>query len=127
LPCRTKIFYRGLQNCIKPLSLKDGYRISATIKSGSNIPTFPIKTRLRQDWIAALRSQRQPRQMSVLIDEHSLFPYIASCLNNASLRGFAMPTISMFYGIVICLYFYDDERHKLPHINPDCPLAILGE
>ena len=28
-----------------------------------------------------------------------------------------MPTISMFYGIIICLYFYDDERHKLPHID----------
>ena len=24
-----------------------------------------------------------------------------------------MPTISMFYGIIISLYFYDDERHKL--------------
>ena len=28
-----------------------------------------------------------------------------------------MPAISMFFGIVICLYFYDDERHKLPHIH----------
>ena len=28
-----------------------------------------------------------------------------------------MPTISMFYGIVIYLYFYDDERHKTPHIH----------
>ncbi len=28
-----------------------------------------------------------------------------------------MPTISMFYGIVICLYFFDDERHNLPHIH----------
>ena len=28
-----------------------------------------------------------------------------------------MPTISMFYGIVICLYFFNDERHKLPHIH----------
>jgi hypothetical protein len=28
-----------------------------------------------------------------------------------------MPTISMFYGIVIYLYFYDDERHKAPHIH----------
>lgn len=28
-----------------------------------------------------------------------------------------MPTISMFYGIVVCLYFFDDERHKLPHIH----------
>lgn len=28
-----------------------------------------------------------------------------------------MPTISLFYGIIICLYFYDDERHKRPHIH----------
>jgi hypothetical protein len=28
-----------------------------------------------------------------------------------------MPMISMFYGIIICLYFYDDERHKLPRIH----------
>jgi len=28
-----------------------------------------------------------------------------------------MPSISMFYGIVIYLYFFDDERHKLPHIH----------
>ncbi len=30
-----------------------------------------------------------------------------------------MPTISMFYGIVIYLYFFDDERHKRPlQIDP---------
>jgi hypothetical protein len=34
-----------------------------------------------------------------------------------SKKGGGMPTISMFYGIVICLYFFDDERHKLPHIH----------
>jgi hypothetical protein len=28
-----------------------------------------------------------------------------------------MPAISMFYGIVICLYFFDNERHRLPHIH----------
>lgn len=28
-----------------------------------------------------------------------------------------MPVISMFYGIVIYLYFFDDERHKTPHIH----------
>lgn len=28
-----------------------------------------------------------------------------------------MPAISMFYGIIITLYFYDDERHHLPHIH----------
>lgn len=28
-----------------------------------------------------------------------------------------MPTISMFYGIVVCLYFFDDERHQHPHIH----------
>jgi hypothetical protein len=28
-----------------------------------------------------------------------------------------MPSISMFYGIVIYMYFFDDERHKTPHIH----------
>ena len=28
-----------------------------------------------------------------------------------------MPTISIFYGIIISLYFYDNERHNLPHIH----------
>lgn len=28
-----------------------------------------------------------------------------------------MPTISLFYGILICMYFYDNERHNLPHIH----------
>jgi hypothetical protein len=23
----------------------------------------------------------------------------------------------MFYGIIVAMYFYDDERHKLPHIH----------
>ena len=27
-----------------------------------------------------------------------------------------MPAISMFYGIVIYLYFFDDERYGMPHI-----------
>ncbi|MFM8333780.1 MAG: DUF4160 domain-containing protein [Candidatus Methylumidiphilus sp.] len=28
-----------------------------------------------------------------------------------------MPTISMFYGIIIYMYFFDNERHSLPHIH----------
>jgi hypothetical protein len=28
-----------------------------------------------------------------------------------------MPTISMFYGIVIYMYCYDNERHKTPHVH----------
>ncbi len=41
-----------------------------------------------------------------------------------------MPAISMFYGLVIYLYFFDDERHKLPHIHAkyqgqDASFAIL--
>jgi len=28
-----------------------------------------------------------------------------------------MPTISMFYGIVVSLYFYDNKQHNLPHIH----------
>lgn len=32
-------------------------------------------------------------------------------------RGMDMPAISLFYGVVIYLYFFDDERRKLPHIH----------
>ena len=28
-----------------------------------------------------------------------------------------MPTISMFYGIVVSIFFKDDVRHRLPHIH----------
>jgi hypothetical protein len=28
-----------------------------------------------------------------------------------------VPTISMFYGIIIYMFFYDDKKHKLPHIH----------
>ncbi len=29
-----------------------------------------------------------------------------------------MPTISMFYGILILMYyFHDDKKHKRPHIH----------
>lgn len=30
-----------------------------------------------------------------------------------------MPTISMFYGIIIRMFFRDDEKHKLPHIHAE--------
>ncbi|MGZ5207523.1 MAG: type II toxin-antitoxin system toxin DhiT [Sulfuricurvum sp.] len=28
-----------------------------------------------------------------------------------------MPTISLFYGIVISLYYFDNEKHNTPHIH----------
>ena len=28
-----------------------------------------------------------------------------------------MPVISMFYGIIVSLYFIDDKQHKQPHIH----------
>jgi hypothetical protein len=28
-----------------------------------------------------------------------------------------MPVISMFYGIIVSMYFLDNKRHKLPHIH----------
>jgi hypothetical protein len=28
-----------------------------------------------------------------------------------------MPVISMFYGIIISMYFFDNKKHKLPHIH----------
>ena len=30
-----------------------------------------------------------------------------------------MPTISMFFGILIQIYFYDDKRHHAPHIHAE--------
>jgi hypothetical protein len=30
-----------------------------------------------------------------------------------------MPTISMFYGILILIYFYDDKQHHRPHIHAE--------
>jgi hypothetical protein len=28
-----------------------------------------------------------------------------------------MPVISMFYGIIIRMFFYDNKEHRLPHIH----------
>lgn len=28
-----------------------------------------------------------------------------------------MPAISMFYGLIVYMYFMDDKQHKLPHIH----------
>lgn len=28
-----------------------------------------------------------------------------------------MPSISMFYGIVIYMYYFDNDRHHIPHIH----------
>ena len=30
-----------------------------------------------------------------------------------------MPTISMFYGILILMYFYDNKKHSMPHIHAE--------
>lgn len=30
-----------------------------------------------------------------------------------------MPTISIFYGILIKMFFYDTEKHHLPHIHAE--------
>ena len=30
-----------------------------------------------------------------------------------------MPTISVFYGILILMYFYDNKKHSSPHIHAE--------
>jgi len=30
-----------------------------------------------------------------------------------------MPSISMFYGIIIYLYYYDNKEHRTPHIHAE--------
>ena len=34
-------------------------------------------------------------------------------------RGIIMPAISMFYGILILMYFYDNKKHSMPHIHAE--------
>jgi len=29
----------------------------------------------------------------------------------------SMPVISMFYGVIVMMYFFDDKQHHLPHIH----------
>ena len=31
-----------------------------------------------------------------------------------------MPTISMFYGVLIRMYFFDNKQHHAPHIHAEC-------
>ncbi len=30
-----------------------------------------------------------------------------------------MPTISMFFGIIVYMYFFDNQKHHLPHIHAE--------
>ena len=30
-----------------------------------------------------------------------------------------MPTISMFYGIIVRMFFYDTDKHHVPHIHAE--------
>jgi hypothetical protein len=30
-----------------------------------------------------------------------------------------MPTLSMFYGIIIRMYYFDNQQHNLPHIHAE--------
>ena len=34
-------------------------------------------------------------------------------------RRTTLPTISMFYGILIRMFFYDTDRHSVPHIHAE--------
>ena len=31
-----------------------------------------------------------------------------------------MPILSMFYGIIIRMYFMDDKQHHVPHVHAEC-------
>jgi len=31
-----------------------------------------------------------------------------------------MPILSMFYGIIIRMYFMDDRQHYVPHVHAEC-------
>ena len=31
-----------------------------------------------------------------------------------------MPVISMFYGIVVLMYYFDNKKHRQPHVHVQC-------
>ena len=31
-----------------------------------------------------------------------------------------MPSISIFKGIRVCMYYRDNDKHKLPHVHVEC-------
>ena len=31
-----------------------------------------------------------------------------------------MPTISVFYGILVRMFFFDTDKHKAPHVHAEC-------
>ena len=31
-----------------------------------------------------------------------------------------MPILSMFYGIVVRMYFFDNKQHHTPHVHAEC-------
>jgi hypothetical protein len=35
-----------------------------------------------------------------------------------------MPTISMFYGVLIRMFFFDTDKHKSPHIHAEFQGAV---
>jgi hypothetical protein len=51
------------------------------------------------------------------LTKRAIFARIKIAGHHELRKGFEMPTISMFYGILIYLYFVDNKRHKLPHIH----------
>ena len=44
------------------------------------------------------------------------YEVIPKFLNNQD-RGFKLPRISEFFGIVVYMYWFDNKRHKSPHIH----------
>lgn len=46
-----------------------------------------------------------------------------------------MPSISMFYGVIVYMYFIDNKQHRVPHIHvkyqdelvADWELAVSGQ
>jgi len=31
-----------------------------------------------------------------------------------------MPILSIFYGIIVRMYFFDDKQHRAPHVHAEC-------
>lgn len=93
--------------------------IKAAIRDAASDPLFLVdveETTAAFRWAARTqRVKKQFRRDRRLPAEDA--EKICKQKPTTDLSGVDMPTISMFYGILILMFFRDNRRHHLPHIH----------
>ncbi len=66
---------------------------------------------MRWSWPSGIRKKR-------VIERETQAEFFISCMHTeAQFKRHRMPILSMFYGIVVYMYFYDNKKHNVPHFH----------